>query len=186
MAILIDNFKSQLVGGGARANQFKVVLNFPAGTQSGDNQKRFEFMCKATALPATTVGVAEVWYRGRKLNLAGDRSFEDWTTTIYNDAAFKLRNSMEVWAQLPDQLGTSGNNLSNPTDYQSTATVYHLDRTGKSVRAYTFHGLWPSEVGTIELDYETNDAIETFDVTWKYNYFTVDNQGQFGVNDLFG
>jgi hypothetical protein len=46
--------------------------------------------------------------------------------------------------------------------------------------------LWPSEVGTIELDYETNDAIETFDVTWKYNYFTVDNQGQFGVNDLFG
>jgi hypothetical protein len=185
MAILIDNFKSNLTGGGARANQFEVIMNFPAATQASGLNEEFRYLCKATSIPATTVGVAEAWYRGRKMNLAGDRTFEDWTTTIYNDADFNLRNTMEIWAQLPDQLGTSGNNKEAPTQYQTSATVYHLDRTGKKIRSYTFHGLWPSEVGTIELDYETNDAIETFDVTWKYNYFTIDNNGNFGFQDIF-
>jgi hypothetical protein len=186
MAILIDNFKANLTGGGARSNQFEVVMNFPAGTQSSGVQEEFRYLCKATSLPATSVGVAEVMYRGRKLNLAGDRTFEDWTTTIYNDADFNIRNSIEIWAQLPDQLGRSGQNHELPTSYQSSATVYQLDRTGKKIRAYTFHGLWPSEVASIELDWETNDAVETFDVTWKYNYFTIDNSGNFGFSDIFG
>ncbi len=191
MAILIDNFKANLTGGGARSNQFEVVMNFPAGTQQSGVQEEFRYLCKATSLPATSVGVAEVMYRGRKLNLAGDRTFEDWTTTIYSDSDFKIRNSIEIWAQLPDQLGRSGDNIEDPREtggtaaYQSSATVYQLDRTGKKIRAYTFHGLWPSEVSSIELDWETNDAVETFDVTWKYNYFTIDNKGNFGNDDMF-
>jgi len=46
MAILgVDDFKSKLTGGGARANLFKATLNFPG--YAGANVELASFMCKA-------------------------------------------------------------------------------------------------------------------------------------------
>ena len=51
MAILgVDDFKSKLVGGGARSNLFKVTLNYPSYVQ-GDVELT-SFMCTASGLPA--------------------------------------------------------------------------------------------------------------------------------------
>ena len=54
MAILgVDDFKSKLVGGGARANLFKVTLNFPSYAQ-GDVELT-SFMCKTAQMPASII-----------------------------------------------------------------------------------------------------------------------------------
>ena len=74
MAILgVDDFKSKLTGGGARANLFKVTLNFPG--YAGGDVELTSFLCRTAQLPASTTGVIEVPFRGRILKMAGDQNF---------------------------------------------------------------------------------------------------------------
>ena len=93
MAILgVDDFKSKLVGGGARPNLYKVTMNYPSYAQ-GDVELT-SFMCKAAQLPASVIAPLEVNFRGRKLQMAGDRTFEPWTITVINDIGFEVRDAM--------------------------------------------------------------------------------------------
>jgi hypothetical protein len=168
----IEFFKANMTGGGARANQFEVVMNFPAIAMAGEAQRKFTYMCKATSLPGSTIGEVEVPYRGRKLWLAGDRTYEDWTTTVFNDTDFSIRNAMERWIDGMDRTLLEVTNVTNPLLYQSSAEVHQLDRNGTRLKSYNFFGMWPSVLAPVELAYDSNDAIEEFDITWKYNYFT--------------
>ena len=60
----INAFKAKLAGGGARANQFKVTLPFPGYAQVGGEIEDFAFLCKATTVPAHTIGSFTVPFRG--------------------------------------------------------------------------------------------------------------------------
>jgi hypothetical protein len=168
----IETFKANLTGGGARANQFEVTMNFPALAIPGQASRKFTYLCKASSLPGSTIGAVEVPYRGRILKIAGDRTFDDWETTIFNDTDFVIRNAVERWVDSIDRVLIQETNVTNPLLYQMTADVKQLDRNGSTLKTYNFVGIWPSVVSAIELGYDTNDAIEEFSVTWKYNYFT--------------
>ena len=85
----LDQFKGYLIGGGARANQFRVIMNTPASLITDNNSERTSFMIKTAQLPGQTIGEIAVPFRGRNLYIAGDREFETWTTTIINDTDFK-------------------------------------------------------------------------------------------------
>ena len=51
----LSNFKSQLIGGGARPNLFEVELTtLPDAVQGWDSEK-FRYMCKAANLPASNI-----------------------------------------------------------------------------------------------------------------------------------
>jgi hypothetical protein len=168
----IESFKANLTGGGARANQFEVTMNFPALAIPGQASRKFTYLCKASSLPGSTIGAVEVPYRGRILKIAGDRTFDDWETTIFNDTDFAIRNALERWVDSIDRILLEETNITNPLLYQMTADVKQLDRNGSTLKTYNFVGIWPSVVSPIELGYDTNDAVEEFSVTWKYNYFT--------------
>ncbi len=58
----IDQFKANLIGGGPRANRFRVFI--PRAGQ------RIEFLCSAAQIPPMTVGVVTVPFRGQNLKLA--------------------------------------------------------------------------------------------------------------------
>ena len=93
----INEFKSRLRGGGARANQFKVTLPFPGYASVGGETSDLAFLCSATGIPGQTVGQVAIPFRGRVLNIAGDRTFEPWTITVLNDTDFKLYRAFERW-----------------------------------------------------------------------------------------
>jgi hypothetical protein len=93
----IDDFKSNLIGGGARANQYRVILTTPPAITTGLDINRTSFLVKATSLPGQTISEIEVQFRGRQLYMAGDRTVEAWTTTFINDTDFMVRNAMERW-----------------------------------------------------------------------------------------
>lgn len=179
----ISDFKAQLIGGGARANQFFVQLSFPsfvtAGPLVGVNA---QFMCKAAQLPASTIENIPLQYRGRAVNLAGERTFTPWTITIYNDTAFTIRNALEQWSNGIQNL-SSTNGKTNPRDYQVDLSVNQLDRNGAVVKTYKFVDAYPIEIGAIALDFDQANTVETFDVTFQYNYWTSDTaeSGGFGV-----
>ena len=170
----IADFKAQMIGGGARANQFRVDLTFPSfvnvGAVAGLNA---QFLCKAAQLPASTIENTQILYRGRQVNFAGERSFAPWSVTIYNDTTFTIRNALERWSDgVMNNAQTNGR--VNPRDYQVDLLVHQLDRNGATVKTYKFVDAYPTAIGPIALDYDTNNAIEVFDVEFTYNYWTSD------------
>ena len=62
--------------------------------------------------------------------------------------------------------------LDSTGDWQGTGTLTQYSKDGKSLMVYTFEGLWPQTVAEIALSYDTVSDIETYDVTWSYNYYT--------------
>ena len=166
----INDFKAVLAGGGARANQFQVTMPFPGFAAAGGETRVMSFLCQATNLPGMTLGEVAVPFRGRQLYIAGDRTFEAWTTTIMNDADFLIRNAMERWMNAINAL-SDNSGLENPSDYQVDAFVDQLDRAGEAIKSYTFRGLFPQTIAPIELGYDQNDAVETFEVTYRYQFF---------------
>jgi hypothetical protein len=170
----IADFKAQLIGGGARPNQFRVDLTFPSYVTLGAIAGlQGQFLCKATTLPTSTVENIAMQYRGRQINLAGERTFEQWNVTIYNDTSFNIRNAFEIWSNgIQNNATTQGR--TNPRDYQVDMAVNQLDRNGAQVKTYKFVDAYPIAIGAIGLDYETTNQIETFDVTFQYNYWTSD------------
>ena len=180
----IAYFKAQMIGGGARPNQFRVDLTFPSyvglGAIAG---QRAQFLCKAAQLPASTIETLPVLYRGRPVNFAGERTFQPWTVTIYNDTTFGIRNALEQWQSGIQNYNTT-DGRTNPSDYQVDLTVTQLDRSGAEIKSYKFVDAMPTLIGAVALDYEQQNAIEMFDVEFTYNFFTSDTGAQsgFGVN----
>ena len=95
----IDDFKANLIGGGARANQYRVTITPPTGIATGMDVRRTSFLVTASNLPAQTLGEIAIPFRGRSIYIAGDRTFDEgWTTSFMNDTDFMIRNAMERWS----------------------------------------------------------------------------------------
>ncbi len=166
----INDFKAKLAGGGARANQFKVVMPFPGFAQVGGEIEELAFLCKSASLPGMEVPSFNVPFRGRAIKIAGDRTIADWTIGVYNDSNFKLRNAFERWSNGINNM-SDNEGLTNPADYQVDAFVDQLDRNGATLKSYTLRGAFPTSIAAIALDYEEKTAIEEFDVTLSFQYF---------------
>ena len=169
MAVLgVDDFKAKLRGGGARANLFKATLNFPA--YAGGDVELTSFLCEAGQLPASTISPIEVPFRGRRLKIAGDRTFDVWNVTIINDTDFKIRNSIERW--MNGICGHSTNaGLTNPVDYVADLLIEQLDRDGSSLKTYNFRGCFPTNMAAIDLAYSSENEIERFTVEFQIQYW---------------
>ena len=192
----LSQFKSKLIVGGTRPNLFEVSIpTFPSAISeawsAGDDSENgiFKFLCKATALPASNLGSIEIPFRGRTLKVAGDRTFDDWTVTIINDEDFKLRTAFERWSNVMSRLDDA-TGVTNPSSYMTDGYVQQLGRganpaTGTAsegessiLRSYKFFDVFPATVGEIALSYDTTDTLEEFDVTFRYQYFTIGNSAQ--------
>ena len=183
----ISQFKSSLIGGGARPNLFEVELTtLPAGISW--NAENFRFMAKAAALPAQNIAQIDVPFRGRIFKVAGDRTIDTWTVTIINDESFELRNAFEEWTQLIARLD---NNIgtTNPSSYMTNAKVFQLGRgstkastnsDGSSnavLKEYEFVDIFPTTVSEIALSYDTGDTIEEFDVEFQVQSLNLTGAG---------
>ncbi len=166
----INDFKAKLAGGGARANQFKVTMPFPGYAQVGGEIEDLAFLCTTAQIPAMNVGLVNVPFRGRQIKIAGDRTFADWSITVLNDTNFKLRNAFERWQNGINNM-SDNEGLSNPVDYQVDAFIDQLDRNGNTLKSYTLRGAFPVDIAAIDLNFATNDEVETFGVTFQYQYF---------------
>ena len=180
----ITDFKSKLAGGGARSNLFEVELSFPSAVAVdglNDILNKARFLVKAAQLPASNVAPIEVPFRGRTLKIAGDRSFDSWSITVINDTDFAVRSAFEKWMNTINKMN-DGTGLTNPEQYQSDAFVYQLGRDGGILRSYKFYDVFPTNISTIDLSYETTDTIEEFTVElqvqwWEASRGTSPNAG---------
>jgi hypothetical protein len=183
----ISQFKSALIGGGARPNLFEVELaNLPAGIEWDSDI--FRYMCKGATLPAQNIASIDIPFRGRIFKVAGDRTIDTWTVTIINDEDFRIRNAFEQWTQLIAKLD---NNIgaTDPSAYMVNAKVFQLgrgssksssDSTGDAnavLKEYEFIDIFPTTVGDIALSYDTGDTIEEFDVEFQVQSYNLAGAG---------
>lgn len=187
----IFDFRNK-IGDLARPNLFQVELTFPqlTGTaniggsggaadaaESEAAQAPFggnlaTLLVKAANIPASTVGVIEVPYRGRTIKIAGDRTFEPWTVTVLNDANFVIRNQLENWSTQIQALQQNFQSFDSPANYQTNAIVRQYDRQSEQTRAYKFEGIWPSNISAIDLAWDSNDTPEEYTVEFQVQYWT--------------
>ena len=183
-------FKSTLLGGGARPNLFEVELTtLPAGIEW--EAEKFRYMCKAAALPASNIAQIDVPFRGRIFKVAGDRTFDVWQITVINDEDFKIRTAFEEWMA---QISKLDNNMgaTDPSAYMTNATVYQLGRGSQKASTsndgssnsvlieYEFVDIFPSAISSIDLSYDTSDAIEEFTVDFQVQSFNMVSGGPNG------
>lgn len=177
MAFNINDFSGQLTGGGARPTLFKITMSNPIDNSAN---QLIEFMCESTSMPGSSISAIELPYFGRKIKVAGDRTFEPWQITVINDENFAVRNSMEAWHSAINGLANNlrNTNSNSPTDYKAQASVIQYGRKGNAIREYTYIGLFPTEISPIELDWNATDQIERFTVQFAYDYYRLeDNAG---------
>lgn len=174
MPFNISTFKTQgLPYGGARPSLFNVTLTPPAGiaglTAAAAN---FAFQCRAASLPMGNIDSIDAGYFGRKIKLAGDRTFQDWNVTVYNDEDFGVRALFEAWSNAINRLVANvRDQAADNEQYKSDLLVQQLGKDGNILRSYNLVGAWPSSIEAIRLDWDTTNQIETFDVTFPYDYW---------------
>lgn len=147
----------------ARPNLFEVEIPYLG--------RNFSFKCKAAPMPAAQVEKIAVGYMNRKINVAGDRTFDDWTVTVYNDDAHKTRQQILDWQAMAHG---QGNEITGakPSDYKKTATIRQFARDGKTIsKEYTITGLWPTNVAELQMDWDTNSEVSTFEATFAMDWW---------------
>jgi hypothetical protein len=210
----IEDFKSNLANGGVRPTMFEVQIVFPkiirdtfdlsdflpgdtidVGGESGETSgsaaeltEKSTFLVKASTLPGSNIGMIEVPFRGRRLKVSGDRTFNDWNTTVFNDSDYRLRDALEKWSEIiqyhnfaigHNQIDSGITNSifgEEESGYMGTGFVRQLDRQGRQLKIYKFAGIWPVTIDDIALDFGINDTIEEYSVTWAVQYWHANNE----------
>lgn len=190
----IANFRSNFQGG-TRPNRFLVEGKI--GGQGGNGLEDFDlapyiFLIKATSLPASTIGIIPVPYRGRVLKIPGDRMFAEWAITIIDDAdtsiqgggkdvvaVENLRSKFTKWSNSINGHVTNITSDPNMSSLAKQWTVSMLSQKGKGagtpdekIRTIKLHNCWPIEIAAVDLSYDTADTITEFTVNLAYDFWT--------------
>ena len=181
MAFNLQEFRSTMALDGARYNLFECEIGFPAAVvpDTLNVSSKYKFLCHSGQIPGSTVNPIPVNYFGRELKFAGNRTFPEWTVTIWNDEDFQLRNAFEQWM---NGLNSHRGNLRNPlmvnasgfgpgSGYQQDAFVTQFGKAGDKLKKYKFIGMFPIDISAIDLDWGSNDAIQEYAVTFAYQWW---------------
>ena len=189
MATTMSTFIGK-IGQGVKPNQFSVEIPFANVGVTADTDLT-NLLCKSAALPGSNLGVIEVPFRGRTIKIAGDRTFDTWSATFFNDKTMQTRSLFEAWlntinshnenAGANSQLGGTGGNR-----YDVDIKVIQEERNAPGaeptkLRTYLLKYAFPTSVSQIDLAYDSNDQIEEFTVEFQYSYWQVQEPGVSGI-----
>lgn len=193
MPFSINEFKSQgLTFGGARPTLFQVNLNLPTAINVGTNafQSKFTFTCSSASIPGSNVSEISVPYFGRNIKVSGDRTFDNWNVVVMNDEDYLVRNAFEAWSNALNSL--VGNKRLIAADesvpglsYKADAIITHFAKGGPNggpgsnastgaesiIKQYQFVGLFPTQVEAMQMSWDATNQIQTFGVTFAYDYW---------------
>jgi hypothetical protein len=167
----IDNFRNE-VKGIARSTLFSVSVIFP-----NFDTNNFSFTCKAASIPASTFGKIEVPYMGRKIQFVGDRTYQDWNTTVIVDSEWKSYRNIYDWHQKMNDprfnIAEFGNSY-NMNEYKGTATITAYDQAGQPKLRVKLDGFFPYDMQELQMDWSNTDATADLTVVWAYDFSEIE------------
>lgn len=179
MAFNINDFKARgLRYGGARPTLFQVEFVAPTALGlSTEAQQQFRYLAQSATLPASQIDQIEVPFFGRKIKIQGDRTYLNWAVNVMNDEDFLARDMFEKWHNAQNAIveNVRSRALVTENSYKCDVRVTQFSKTGDPLRTYVLVGAWPVNVGQIQLSWNATNQVETFEVQWAFDYFTVEN-----------
>ena len=176
----INEFKEQLLDGGARPSLFEMTLTFPTGVLFSAAAipavvatAKTRFHCRISEIPGTQHNPITLKFAGREVKYAGQRVFNNLSLTIINDEAFSVRRGLEAWFEAMNTRAGNKSKLSAPTSagYAGTGEVFQYNKKGDKIRGYQFVDLFPVTLAPISLDWSNDGAIEDYTCEFAYQYW---------------
>ena len=182
----VSKFREQL-NGGAKSNLFRCEI-FPSSDvlaldglpETLGPDGTFSFLCRSAAIPSYTLGVIEVPFRGRRIKVPGDRTFADWTVTVINDEGQKMRKAFKNWMNYINAFDGEEVIRANNGNYRCTIRINHLRADGTISRVYDLYDAFPTDIGAIDLNYDTTDVIQDFTATFQYHFMEAGTTSEAG------
>ena len=144
----ISQIESLLLSG-ARTNKYRVMFS-----RLG---REIDILCHDVQLPGIEMGIAEVYIKGRKLKLAGDRGDgAEITMNFYNEETLGTRNYL-IGLMQKMQNYTQGW-ASQSGDYFFEVKIQQLDHDERVSSQTILHNAFLSSVGDIEYTDETGEV----------------------------
>jgi hypothetical protein len=179
----INAFRDNL-NSGSKANLFQCEIKaLPSGVSDPENLiggGRFSFLCRSAAVPAYSLGIIEVPFRGRRIKIPGDRTYAEWTVTVLNDEKQGMRKVFDNWLAFINNPDGEEAIRNNNDEYRCTVVINHLRSDGTKSRVYNLIDAFPTDVSPIDLSYDTTDAIQEFTVTFQYHYLDAGSTSEAG------
>jgi hypothetical protein len=188
MTFAVTDFKANLKQGGARPSLFSVELLFPKGISNPPASGISNFLVKGASIPASTIGTYDVYFNGKAIKVAGDRTYDTWETTIINDEDFSIRIALEQWMDLIAEHRLNirrklDNSEGENAGYKQRIKVTQFKKTGQEAWHYHFFGAFPTALSSIALDWGTASEIEEYTVTWTYDRWMPGTQGHLLISE---
>ena len=166
MAFDINSFKANFQDR-ARGYLFYIMLNIPGASLSTDQTR---FLVKSSAVPESTIDVAEISWQGMVYKLPTTHTYSDWTVTFAVDSSQDLYNDFMNWQKMIHDPKT--NIQGSPESYMQDQEVWLLDTSGQVSKRIKLVNAWPSGLGEVTLDYSSKETQE-FAVTFTYMYHEI-------------
>ena len=162
----IQQLKSTL-GAGARSNRFKIIIPSPIGI----DMETITTLVKSTSLPTKSFMDIETHIHGKKINIAGDITFQDtWSCNFLDTEEHTLRTGFDNWMKYIDTFQNQ-RSADGPMSYMTDITIQQLSTIDNSVtKSYTLKYAYPKELGSVNYDQSSPELI-SFDVTFKFSYW---------------
>jgi hypothetical protein len=174
-----NNFK------GVRPNRFLVEAKFPAEVDPAPNNANSWVYVKAADLPGSTIGTIPVAWMGRVVKFSGERMYADWAINCYesNIPAEDLRDAFERWMEAMDgrndhiiDYDLAEDWVVRWSDIVPNKTYSIGNSTGSQdpnnfQKAVRLKNCFPTDVGSVTLNYDLSDSFSEFTVTMAYDYW---------------
>jgi len=173
MSSSIYDFSAKMVSS-VRPSQFRVHINFPASLVSNANiaKNTAIFLTNQAQIPSYNTMDVEIFYRGRIFHEAGEKTYDTWTCSIYNNVNHDIRAALEEWVnEINDPEVVKG--ITIPSIYKTNIYIEQMDRNDNTLRVYKLVGAYPTATGNIDLNFSDQNTIENFQVTFVYDYCLV-------------
>lgn len=183
----VDDFKAA-IGTPARSHSFRCTITAPSIVTSHFTPDA-SYLCKATTLPSATVETTELSYFSRAVKIPGKRTYAPITLTFYASENYELRGGFEKWSSA---LNAYADNQRSTNPFFSTINLVHYSIGVQPVNnpttnqvtypsivlaTYTLKDAFPTTVSGLQFNYDSDAEIQTFDVEFQYQYFTVEVKG---------
>lgn len=153
----------QVLGYGQRTNKFYIT--FPAPFNGSEDDITYTVM--SSSIPGKNIGEVVINFMGLQYFIPGDPNFNTWTVTFRNPTKHAPRKAMELW--MASVVETQTNARGALTDVMKIPELKLLDENGEVTATFQLIECFPTSIGDESIDYEANDTISTFDMTFRFS-----------------
>jgi len=197
MGVSVTALRRRLTGGGARPSLFYAKVQFPGGllkkilNLDEDAQDDITFFMQNAVIPESTLQTVTQPFLGRNLKIPSiDRDFQSFQTQILNDENYRIRHFFESWIEILapgkaifEATSDFGGNGTDNGQVFGGLEVHQMTKSGgvssdsvngsdrKYLGSYYFVDAYPTQVSDITLSWGEQNTIETFGVTFDYQYW---------------